>query len=444
MPSAPKLLSWSLLLLPGLALAQDKARPSQPVKPPIAQAWVDLATHQSDLPAMANVLGQAMNGGGLASLGGLFGRSDKGRGNTFGQTGQMSFSGSGQFMDVSVTTRNNRALSDAQQLVPQGSMLSPSLQLIAPVPDKPVESTPTERDDEPREQNYERPKGKMLLYWGCGEAVRPGQPRVLDFANMNMADVQKIMIARGSTPKGARSLPGMPAWPNKQDDRKVPTGAQVAGEHTFMGNGIPGGFRFQLRPDVDFMPALTLNRQSSPTGALLLDWTALPQARGYFISAMGGRPGASRDDGAEMVMWTSSELPDTGFGLVDYQTPSGLDRFVKDKVVLPPAATHCAVPSGIFGSEANGGAGAGAGAGMLRMIAYGPEQWSAYPPRPADPKATWEPDWQVRVRTKSTVFAMMMPGGAGGAPGSGEKDAPPSEEKKKPKVTDLLKGLLGR
>jgi hypothetical protein len=255
---------------------------------------------------------------------------------------------------------------------------------------------------------------------------------------MSLEDVQKIMIARGSTPKGARSQPGMPAWPNKQDDRKVPAGARLTGENAFSGNGIPDGFRFELRPDVDFMPPINLSRRASPTGATQLDWAPVSSARGYFISAMGGRPGASREDGAEMVMWTSSELPDTGFALIDYQTPAGVDRFIKDKVVLPAEATHCAIPAGIFGDER------GAAGGMLRMIAYGPEQWAAYPPRPTDPKVPWEPDWQARVRTKSTLFAMMIPGAGDRPAGDGMDGQPAQPEKKKPKVTDLLKGLLNR
>ena len=104
-------------------------------------------------------------------------------------------------------------------------------------------------------------------------------------------------------------------------------------------------------------------------------------------------------------------------------------------VILPPETTSCAIPTGIFGS------GQQAGGGMLRMIAYGPEQGVAHPPRPADPKIAWEPDWSARVRTKSTYFGIL------GMPGAGPQEQAPAEEpkaEKKPKVTDLLKGLFGR
>jgi hypothetical protein len=45
--------------------------------------------------------------------------------------------------------------------------------------------------------------------------------------------------------------------------------------------------------------------------------------------------------------------------------------------------------------------------GMMRFIAYGDELNLAYPPRPADPKAVWEPDWAVKLRQKSTAVSML-------------------------------------
>lgn len=440
-----------LCLLLGLALSSHAQTPTKPkskpaanaqlVKPPVAQAWLDLATHRTDMPGMAGAMGQMMGGGGMPSLGQLFGQGEsKGRGNSFGNTQGMGFSSSGQWLDVSVFTRANRGLSAAVQTPPAGSRLAPQMQLLAPQTERGVEPPAEREEDDVREPNFERPKGKLLLYWGCGEQVRAGQPRVLDFANMNLADVQRIMVARGSTPRGARSQAGMPAWPNKQDDRLVPTGARLAGENAFSGEGIPEGFRFQLRPDVDFMPAISLQNQAHPSGATQLNWQRIQPARAYFISAMGAKPGD--DEGTEMVMWSSSELADTGFALHDYQTPAGIERLLKDKVLLAPESTRCAIPAGIFGAP-----GEQAG-GMLRMTAYGPEQVVVHPPRPTDPKIAWEPEWQAKVRTKSTLMSMLgMAGAAGPArdgqmPPDDEEPAPKAEEKK-PKMKDLLKGLLG-
>ena len=166
-----------------------------------------------------------------------------------------------------------------------------------------------------------------------------------------------------------------------------------------------------------------------------LSWQVLPTARGYFIAAMGGKGG---DDSAEMTLWTSSELPDSGFGLIDYQTNKSVDQWLKEKVLLAPATTRCDVPKGIFGEgdEASGA--------MLRMIAYGTELNLAHPPRPTDPKIAWEPDWALKVRVKSVASTMLgMPamdsgggmedGSAAGGEGSSSDGAPAEEPKKKKK-----------
>ncbi len=141
---------------------------------------------------------------------------------------------------------------------------------------------------------------------------------------------------------------------------------------------------------------------------MLLEWTALPTARAYFLGTMGGREGEE----ATMVLWTSSELPDSGFGLFDYQTNKAVDKWLGQKVLLTPTTTKCAVPKDA------------AGQGMLRAIAYGSELNMAYPPRPTDPKIAWEPDWNIKIRVKSMSTTMMgMEGsGMGGMDAAGEED----------------------
>lgn len=422
--------------------------PPQVVKPPIAYAFIDVATAASDMPG-ANMFGGAMqggqSGGAFGAIGGLLkgaAGGATGRGNSFGNTRSFGFS-SGKFVDVSVYTSKNRSIAEAVQAVPSVMNLGDLLKLIAPIPEKPLPATPP--DERPIERtDYEPPKGKIMLYWGCGETIRPGQPRVLDMANARIDDFAKIFIARGTTTKGARSEPGHPAWPNKEDDRRVPDNASLVGQHTFTGNGIPESFKVTLGAPQDLMPPIELSQAKVAEGGVNLEWKSIPHARAYFITAMGGKSD-SRGEGGEMIFWTSSELPETGFGLMDYQSNGNIDKWLGEKVLLPASATKCAIPKGIFGS--GGGRGDDAG-GMLRMIAYGSEAFFAFPPRPTDPKIAWEPDWQTKVRVKSTFMSML--GGMGGesrSRGSREdapKDAPKAKEEKKPNPVDMLKGLFGR
>ena len=438
-PLFQAMLACGILALPAASYTQPKG-PVQVVKPPIALAYIDVATNGSDMPGGNMMAGMAQgneSGGLFGALGGLAkgalgGATD--RGNTFGNTRSMGF-GSGKYVDVSVYTNKNRALSEATQGIPPVMNLGDTLKLVAPVPDKPVAPEPV--DERVIEPTYEKPKGKMSVYWGCGETIRPGQPRTLDVSKASIEDYGKFFISRGSTTRGARSQPGHPAWPNKVDDRKVPDNASLVGAHTFTGNGIPESFKVSLGAPQDLMAAIELNQQKKD-GGVMLDWKTIPHARGYFITAMGGKAdGKGSRDEFEMVIWTSSELPDMGFGLVDYQSNANIDKWLKEKIILPASTTTCAVPKGIFDEQ---------GAGMLRMIAYGSEAFFAHPPRPTDPKIAWEPDWQTKVRVKSTFSSML-----GGMGDSGERkrgrekteEQPPKEEKKI-KPTDILKGLFGR
>ena len=47
----------------------------------------------------------------------------------------------------------------------------------------------------------EKPKGRLLIYWGCGERVRPGQPVVIDFESM-MAGKMPPAFANVATDAG--------------------------------------------------------------------------------------------------------------------------------------------------------------------------------------------------------------------------------------------------
>ena len=400
-----------------LALALAAAAPAQPrqeVKPPQAQAWIDVAT----FAGLGLPMGGAAGANPMAMIGSLFG-GGAGRKVSFGMT---QGGGAGRYVDVTLHSNLQPALAEATQDVPP-SFMSPALKLVAPreAPAAPVR----ESDDEVvPAQEPDRPQGRILLYWGCGDMVRPGQPRVVDFANASAADLAQVFQSRRATQRGAHAAAGRPHWPNATDGRALPDGASLAGAHAFSGSGVPEGFRFTIPAAQDLMPPLQL-QQADQGGAIALSWAAQPNARAFFVAGMGARAQN------EMVIWTSSELPDAGFGLIDYQTNAAVDRWLREKVLLPPSTTRCTVPKGVF---------AGEGA-MLRAIAYGHELNLAHPPRPADPKVPWEPVWALKLRVKSVASVMV------GMPSMEEatREAEPAEKKdKKPGALDILRGVLGR
>jgi hypothetical protein len=418
-------LAVAVAVVTGAAGAHAQTPPRQVVKPPVSQAWIDVATF-SGFP-MGGGMGQGMMG---ATLGALMGGASKKAEFGFTQTGVA-----GHWMDVTLYTSRNPSLAEALQSVPAGTQLAPTLKLQTPEKPKPL---PKEKgEDEPEQWDYEPPKGKLIMYWGCSETVKAGQPKIVNLETATLGELAKFFESRRATQRGAHATVGRPVWPSKADSRVLPAGASIAGEHAFSGQGVPENFKFTVPAAQDLMPEFKL-RQTDKGNHLLLEWNAIPHARAYFLGSMGGREGEE----ATMVIWTSSELPDSGFGLFDYQTNKSVDQWLKDRVLLPPATTKCAVPK-----EA-------AGQGMLRAIAYGTELNMAYPPRPSDPAVAWEPDWNVKIRVKSITTTMVGMDGAegmGGATGDEEmSDAPPpadgqaapaAEEPKKKKKFNPLDAL---
>jgi len=419
--------------------AQTKA-PQQVVKPPVAQAWIDVATFTGfGMPA-----GGGAGANPMAMAGSLFGGGAADQKNVFARTGESGSAGT--WVDVALFTSRNPGLMEAQQAVPPGMQLQ-TLKLITQKPDPAGRIT---GEESVVERPYERPKGKLYLYWGCGETVRAGQPLVLDVATAAPDAIAKFFTARRATQRGAHNMPERPHWPNEQDARMVPANASLVGEHAFSGQGVPENFRFKLGAQQDIMPPVDLRQTPGPGGATLLEWAALPTARGYFAAAMGAT-GRGGGDAVEMAFWSSSEVAEIGMGLVEFQTNPAVDRWLKEKVLLEPSVTRCAVPGGIFGQ--GGGA-------FLRMIAYGSELNLAHPPRPADPKIAWEPEWAVKVRVKSVASAILgmdmpaMQRGVAAPPPSRSADAPASAEANKEPTSpmdeikkegvNVLRGIFGR
>ena len=401
-----------LLAIPPTVFAQSAA-------PPEAQAWIDIATFSG----MGMPMG-GMGGNPMSALGGMFGGKAGLGSNSFGNTRSMS---AGRWVDVTVRSRVNPNLEEAQQAVPEG-FLSPALELKTP-----KNAPPPPRDEEDvRHEEPEKPKGRMLLYWGCGPEIRPGQPKILDMATAGPGDFAKFFVGRSATQRGAHLAAARPVWPNPDDSRMVPASASLQGEHAFSGKGIPDGFRFKIPAAQDLMPPLTLD-QAESNGATDLSWNAIATARAYFVSAMGSN---GKED---MVMWTSSELADTGFGLMDYQTNAAVDRWLKEKVLLASNTTRCTVPKGIFGEHG----------GMLRLIAYGDELNLAHPPRPKDAKAKWQPVWAVKLRVKAVTSGMLGMAAQGRAGDSSRERNKAQEQEssgvpKMPQPMELLKGIFGR
>lgn len=377
------------LLAAGLCLASLGAQ-AQNTKAPKVQLWMDLSTgtmagmpEMDSLPGGGGMLGGLMGGMG----GGAQGRA--GSGNTaYGSARAMSVMPP-RVIDIALHNSLRPGV-EASQVIPPGLRMGESLPLVPPRA-QPVQTEPGEV---PQEYQQHQPKGRILLYWGCGSTVRAGQPRVIDLARAKPTDYAQAFAGRAVPDRGPRVGPAYALYPNERNQVNLSRDSSVVGEHQVRGEGIPASMKFTLGAAQDLMPAIDLRTTGKPQDSMGTSWQPVRNARAYYLHAMS-------QNGDDLVMWSSAETPDTGMGLFDYLAPATIDRWLKERVLLSPETTQCAIPQGIF---AGGGRDA---TPMLRMMAYGGETTIVHPPRPADPKAAWEPEWSVRVRVKSHTLAML-------------------------------------
>lgn len=412
MPSRRRFRPLLLAVATGLAAALPAA--SQQGQTPPTQLWLDVATHS--MP-------------GMPELGGL-GRAAMG---VFGGAAMQNHYGAarvsalpGRYVDIALLNRLNPGV-EAEDLIPAGLKLGKSLPLLPPKAEPKGEPGPS-----PRPQLQDGAV-RILIYWGCSPTVRPGQPREIRIdVKDGQVRMSGAMQGRYVPDGGVDVGPSYALWPNERHRKMVPQGASLAGEHRIVGAKVPESLQFTLTPQHDFMPAIALRGSGSLDGGQTWSWQPVDRARGYFLHAMGMQ-------GDAMVFWSSAETADAGMGIFGYLPPATVERWIREKVLLAPSVTSCAMPKGIFAAP---GA-RGAGGGMLQMIAFGPEDHIVWPPRPSDPKAAaaWKPEWSVRVRNKSTATAMLgMDVAAAERPGE-DQDAPAQPEEKP--VKRLLRGLLG-
>jgi hypothetical protein len=317
--------------------------------------------------------------------------------------------------------------------------MGPSLPLLTP------QRAPVERGErEGMPQGMEQPKGRMLIYWGCGENARAGQPVIVDFAKLSQGQTPPNMTSRrvsapsGPSPSRAKTYGD---WPNQQNTKSVPDGASLKGDHQIKGNYSPD---IQFTLGEDFMDRVELANAPRGAGAISVSWNAVGTATGYFATVFGS-------DGNDMIMWSSSELQEMGGMLMNYVPPAEVARLVREKIVLAPSVTECTVPAEVVKRAG--------GSPFLNFIAYGPEANFVQPPRPSDPKQPWEQIWTAKVRFKSTASTMLGEASSGGgrrpARTQGPRQAPAGEgqtaepaQKAGPdpvkEGVNILRGIFGR
>ena len=310
----------------------------------------------------------------------------------------------------------------ADHFMPAGAKLGKSVPLFTPEPGRAA----PDADSPPEQRDFQRPKGRLLIYWGCGAKAAKGQPIVIDFAKMAAGQMPPDLFAstviRDYGPAMANSRT-YGSWPGP-DGKRLKGDSSLLGAHRVAGNYSPE-IAFNLAQD--FLDPLKASATDGKAG-VPVSWNSVPRSTGYFLWAFGAK-GNGPADATDLVWWSSSASRDFFGGLTDWISPAEVTRLINRRAVLPPAITQCTIPAEVRRDAPD--------FLMGNMFAYGPEENFAYPPRPVDAKARWDLLWTARVRHRSTTSFLV------GGPGAAAADEPEEKPKCKKGLGGLLSGALG-
>ena len=326
--------------------------------------------------------------------------------------------GANHMLDLRLTS--NQAVTTQQEsgehFFQPSAKMGKSVPLLGDVPGK-VEDRP----DKPfnTDRPMEKPKGRILMFWGCNANAPKGQPFIIDFAKMPTAKMPPMGFPGREIPgagmaRGRNDGKNAAWWPNGKNGKPPKSDSSVIGEHRITSNFTPE-IKFALANN--FMGAL--NPNAGDAGAAInLNWNSVSSATGYVAWAFGGMVRAG--SGGVMVMWTSANSREFSVGM-DWLSPAEAQRQIAQKMVMPPSQTTCSIPA-----EAKTAAG---GALFGTLNAFGPEENFAFPPKPADPKAVWNIEWTSKARFRSSA-TFFTGAGMGGMRGMDGGDSPTPAKKK--------------
>jgi hypothetical protein len=364
---------------------------------PIARYAVDVGT----TTGMAAMAGKGM-GGGLSMM---FGGGGGGK-----EAHELHFR-------LGSTLAPTKGTPKADHFVPPVAKLGKSVPLITP--GRAPSDTPAE---------FQRPKGRIVLFWGCGAKAGKGQPVIIDFARVAAGQMPPgLFSTRVPTDRGPQLTNSRTygEWPNTVNGKTPAPGSSVLGDHRIAANYAPE-IKFNLTQD--YMPGITGRSSAMPGGATGLSWNSVAGATGYYAWAMGMKM-EGQGEPRDFVWWTSSSLKEFGGGLWDWLPPETVRRLITEKVVMPPSQTSCTVPAEVKNYAPD--------FMMGNLYAYGPEANFSYPPRPANPATPWNLEWTAKIRYRSNTSWFIKGPNMGGMSGDqGQSEQRPC----KPSVFGVLTG----
>ena len=196
------------------------------------------------------------------------------------------------------------------------------------------------------------PDFTIKYYWGSSAAVRPGQPKVINFKTMD-AEAKRLMEKESRSAKAMSAYFYKPDWttgywPTQKQPGKIAADASLPGRYSLT-TSYTGSVELDCPANVDFLAPIEIaapDLEETPdlSKAVKLEWKPIPNLLGSHAMMMGMQ---GRDT---IIMWSSSEVWKDNLMSVDwgYLQMAEVKQYVKDKIMMPGEQIGVTIPAGIF------------------------------------------------------------------------------------------------
>jgi len=247
----PSLKTLATYLFAFVCVASANAQ-TQPTKPPISTYGVDVATRTMSIPGMP--------AGGMGAMAGIPGMP-------------AGMGGPQKELWLGLRSSHKAAgVPEAQHVIPPGMDMGPALPLLGAPAAQPG------RADYDEERPPEKPKARMLVYWGCGDTIRPGQPKIADTEKMSLAEFGQALAGRSPPERWSAIRNAQLIWPNERERKQVPANASLRGDQLVRGSATPD-IKFAIGDRQDFMAPMEVTATGPIGGPMALTWSKIDASR---------------------------------------------------------------------------------------------------------------------------------------------------------------------
>ncbi len=230
----------------------------------------------------------------------------------------------------------------------------------------------------------------IKIYWGSSETVKEGQPKVITWATMPLAQREAMknqMREANAAGKSHFYKEGWTTgyWPTSDQGGTIDKSASLVGKY-LLNTTYTGNVEIEAPSNVEFMDPIAmaspdLNKKIDLKKFIAFKWGAIPNALGLHANIMG------MEGKTTMILWSSSEVfSDLAMEETGFLQMAEVRDYVAKTIFMAGDRTTVNVPAGIF---------ANADFAMLRMAGYGPGA------------AIDEAQPRPRIQTKTSLMLML-------------------------------------